>query len=157
MYREFYIGKWLEQRQLLYAISHQIVVIPVCAFPVLLAMPILIFSSETYCFSFLLLGAFFSYEVSRKLDPQAHPVLKTYRSLYGIRGCSAMVLLASFLSAFASWNLGLKYLTWPFLLLLLISYALMNARKHKLIESIASLSLIIHIWAVALVSIKELF
>ena len=102
MYREFYIGKWLEQHQLLYAISHQIVIIPLCVFPVLLAKPILIVSQQTYYFSLLILGAFFSYEISRKLDPKAHPVLKTYRSLYGIRGCFALVLLASFISAFSS-------------------------------------------------------
>lgn len=157
MYREFYVGKWLERRPVLYALSHQASLVPACSFPVFLASQGWASLPDAIALSLLILGSFFGYEVSRKLDPQAHPVLRTYRSLYGAGGCFALVLGASCVSAFAAWSLGLHALTWPFLLLLLLSYALLGRGKHKPVEAAAVLSLTVHVWAVALIPIKEYF
>ena len=153
MYREFYMGKWLNRHQILYAFSHQIVLVPVCMFPVLLSKPAFAIFPNAFCFSILLLGAFFTYEISRKLDPDAHPILQTYRSLYGTGGCFFLILVGAFISGYAAWCLGVNHLTWPFLILLLISYATLTQRKPRLVKTVASVSLLFHIWVLGLLHI----
>lgn len=155
MYREFYAGAWLEERPLLYAVSHQVVLLGLCSFPVLLANPAFAGEHRTWVFGLLILGSFFSYEVCRKLDPTAAPVLKTYRALYGSRGSFAIVAVASGIAAAAAWKLGLHPMLWPSTAVLLSSYFLFVGRRHKIVEAIASLSLTLHIWAVALSAAKE--
>jgi uncharacterized membrane protein YiaA len=83
MYKEFFIGTNLSNYALLYAITHQIIIIPVVFFIVGLINPAFVFTEKSFGFALLLLGSFFTYEVGRKLNPAADKVLKTYLSMYG--------------------------------------------------------------------------
>lgn len=148
MYREFYIGSWLSKRPLLYAVLHQVILLPLCALPV--AAGLGDYSHVGLYYGALVLGAFFSYEVSRKLDPNANPILGYYRTLYGPTGCLAIVGVCSILSVWAASYLGVIILTMPFSALLIVSFVLLLAGKHKAVEGVASLSLLVHIWSVLL-------
>jgi hypothetical protein len=83
MYKEFFVGTNLSNYPLIYAVTHQIIIIPLVFFIVSLINPELVYSSKSIGFSLLLLGSFFTYEVGRKLNPAADKVLKTYLSMYG--------------------------------------------------------------------------
>lgn len=148
MYKEFYAGGWLGKRPLLYAVTHQIILLPLCALGVAMA------GGPTCCaggiYGALVLGSFFSYEVSRKLDPKAHPILGYYRQLYGVFGCLAIVGVCAMISAWAASMLGVAVLTIPASALLIASFGLLEKGGHKAVEAIASLSLLVHIWSVLL-------
>lgn len=150
MYREFYVGRWLEHHELLYAVSHQLILIPLCAFAVFAVNPNFVVMPSTYLYGGLVLGSFFSYEVCRKLDPAAHPLLKTYRFLYGPLGCFALVAVSSAVAATAAWKLGVYPLLWPATALLLVTFVLFVRSQFKLVEAVASLSLVLHLWGLAL-------
>ena len=83
MYKEFFIGTNLANYALIYAITHQVIIIPVVFFIVALINPAMVFTLKSFGFSLLLFGSFFTYEVGRKLNPDADKVLKTYLGMYG--------------------------------------------------------------------------
>lgn len=152
MYKEFYLGPWLENRPLLYAVSHQAIVFGVCIFAVTVARPNLVWNHQTLYLGLAILGSFFSYEVSRKLDPDAHPALKTYLSVYGSLKTSLIVLVASLISAWGAFGLGLQNLLWPAEGLLVASLIVLflKPEKYKIVEGVATLSLTLHLWAVVI-------
>ena len=149
MYKEFFVGDWLSSRPLLYAITHQVIVIPLCSFVVTTTQPDLLVDKLTLYFGLSVLAAFFSYEICRKLDPKAHPILKTYLSLYGPLITSVLVVAASLIAAWSSSNLGLKKLLWPIEGLLVLSLVILflKPEKYKVVEGVAAFSLLIHLWA----------
>ncbi len=149
MYKEFYAGGWLGKRPLLYAVTHQVILLPLCALPV--AMVGGPWAREGLLYGTLVLGSFFSYEVCRKLDPKAHPLLGYYGTLYGSRGCLAIVGVCAIISAWAACQIWVGMLTIPASALLLVSFlALSVPRGHKAVEGVASFSLLVHIWSILL-------
>ncbi|MFW7380027.1 MAG: AMP-binding protein [Oligoflexus sp.] len=148
MYHEFFIGKWLEARPLLYAISHQLSLLWLCTYPIALLSPPELKNPATWWFGVLILGAFFSYEVGRKLDPTAHPVLKTYREVYGLRGAWLIILACNLLAALAAFKLDILHLVFPVQLLTVLSFIFVAKGKHQIGELAASLSLLWHLWIV---------
>ena len=152
MYKEFYVGKWLEDRPLLYAVSHQFIVFGVCIFAVTAAKPNLLRDPQTLYLGLTILGSFFSYEVCRKLDPDAHPALKTYLSVYGSGKTSLIVIAATLIAAGGAFGLGLQALLWPAEGLLVASLLVLfiKPKKYKIVEGIATLSLVVHLWAVVI-------
>jgi len=157
MYKEFYLGEMLSKRPLLYAITHQIILIPFC-----LALSVAPMEDGTvnyfvFWWSVGVLGSFFTYEVSRKLDPKAHPVLGTYLSVYGKAGSMAIVLALFVFCFFSGINVMLPFWTIPWAVLTLLSYGLLwtqnnekPGKMHKVIEGFATLSLFFFIWSPAL-------
>jgi 4-hydroxybenzoate polyprenyltransferase len=92
MYKEFYVGAWLGKWPLLYAATHQVILFPLVSSAAALApslapgsLLILLISGAQ------IFPAFFAYEVARKIAPGAHPVLGTYRSVYGLSRCQMML------------------------------------------------------------------
>ena len=93
MFKEFYLGEWLVKRPMLYAISHQLIIFPMGAFVYSCYHEQVLAGPVVFWFCVLLLGTFFAFEVGRKLDPSAHPILKTYLSQYG-KNKTVILLLA---------------------------------------------------------------
>lgn len=155
MYREFFVPAWLSERPLLYALSHQIVLLPLAAYPVALTNTAFLSAAETYAFTLISVGAFFSYEVCRKLDPEAEPVLRTYLSVYGRAMTALLVVAATLVAAYGAKELSLNVVLWPLEALLTASLALVWLRPHayKIIESLAGISLLVHLWSVAIMSL----
>jgi hypothetical protein len=152
MYREFYCGGWLEQRPLFYALTHQVILFPLCYFCVLVARPELIADPLPFYFALCTLGAFFAYEVCRKLDPQAHPVLGTYLVVYGAARTFVIVLAATVVAGSGAVALGLHHLLLPVQGVVLLSLAVLWLKPgaYKIPETVAGVSLLLHLWAVPL-------
>jgi len=152
MYKEFFIGAWLEERPLLYAASHQLIVFGVCIFAVTVKSPNLVLDLRTLSLGLAILGAFLGYEVSRKLDPDAHVALKTYLSIYGVVITSVIIAAASVIAALGAYGLGLQTLLWPAEGLLVASLLVLffKPEKYKVVEGVATLSLLVHLWAVVI-------
>jgi hypothetical protein len=151
MYKEFFIGKWLEGKPVFYAILHQSIIFAVCVFTITVIELGKYFHPQTFYLCFTLTGAFWGYEICRKLDPQANKILKTYLFVHGPVKTSLLVIVATGLAAVGGAGLNLTILLWPAEGLLIISliFIQVNPRLFRLVESIATLSLIVHLWGVA--------
>ena len=147
MYKEFFIPKWLNERPLIYAISHQILMLAVAAFPALLYN-----QSNNYgtiiALGTTILGSFFTYEVCRKLDPKADPILGTYLVTYGPFNTLTIVLGTSVVAWIGALQLNYFPILASFQLLCVISFLIIFFRplKYKIVEGIATLSLLVHLW-----------
>lgn len=93
MYKEFYVGQWLAKFPLLYALSHQLVGIPLYMFGLILFAPALVSHPMAWAFVGINVFASLTYEFSRKLKPDSHPAALTYRQIYGL-GKSSLIALA---------------------------------------------------------------
>ncbi len=149
MYVEFFCGSWLEKRPFFYAVTHQLIIVPIVLAIAHIASS---GSSEAALYSALMiLGAFFSYEIGRKLDPKAHPILRSYRSCYGRWGALRLMLITSALAIGGTLlkMQGSLLASWPYILAAVLTLSLSavwGESKPKLAETVASLSLILHIW-----------
>jgi 4-hydroxybenzoate polyprenyltransferase len=150
MYKEFFVGKWLDERPLLYAISHQVIVIAVCIFSITAIDPDKYLYPESLYLCLMILGSFFSYEICRKLDPTADKVLKTYLDVYGLKTTCLVVIASTCLAAIGANGLNLNLLLWPLEGLLVFSLVviLLKPNVYKIVEGMATISLFFHLWAI---------
>lgn len=153
MYKEFYVSRWLEERVLLYTFSHQLVIIFLTAALASLAYPQLSASLDLLLLQpgVLFLGIFLVYEVARKLDPDAHPLLLTYRLRFGVQRTGHLLNFACLITlAGISLNrgpLGLgAYLLAAGPVLIVLLYPRFVVKNHKVIEGIAGLWLLLVVW-----------
>lgn len=148
MYREFFIGKQLSRYPYLYAWSHQIILIFLVCFAMGFWLPGY-FHLNALNLGLLILGAFFAYEICRKLDPKAHKILGTYLVTYGKFKTFLMVASVLVFSTYGAWTLGFGWYLWPLQAGLLLSLSLLwtAPEKYKLVETLATINLIAHIWA----------
>ena len=100
MYREFFCGQTLEKFPLIYAASHQAILFLLAATAAgchsFFALPENFSSFQKPPLGFFLAAiqifpAFFAYEIGRKMDPSAPPILRYYRTVYGLAGCRALL------------------------------------------------------------------
>ena len=82
MYKEFFMEKTLGKSPIIYAITHQVIIVPVCLFAISIPFSNLVFTQKSLGFCLLVLSSFFTFEVGRKMDPNAHPILGTYLIYY---------------------------------------------------------------------------
>ncbi|MHC1743407.1 MAG: hypothetical protein AB9873_10300 [Syntrophobacteraceae bacterium] len=153
MYKEFFAGKWLGERPILYALSHQASLVLIAMFSASLLAPDRVLSAEVLAVGFMNMGAFLTYEVARKLDPKAHPVLKNYLGVYGAsRTIALLASLQALTVAFATF-LGIVLLVGPCAVLVSVSLVLVRLRpqRFKTVELIASVAFLIEIWSPLLV------
>jgi hypothetical protein len=151
MYKEFFCGSWLEKKPFFYAVTHQVVIIPltVAAYAILAktnsfsAVP-----ASVYHFSIVFLSLFFSYEVGRKLDPKANPILGTYLVHYGPAKVFIFILGLTIMGFYSCMQIGLTiWLGIPFLLTILsMIFFLTDHSKYKIAEAIATINLIFGLW-----------
>jgi hypothetical protein len=149
IYRDFFaLGPWLAERPATSAVVHQLVLVPLAASTVAIADPEAWAGPRAWAFAACVLGAFFSYEVCRKLEPNPHPALTTYLKSYG-RGLT--IVLVGALLLLAAWGareLGIERLLWPAEGLLFASLAVIFVQpaRFKVVEVVASLTLLAHLW-----------
>lgn len=141
MYKEFFCPTFINKNAFVYAISHQVILIPMYFFSVGMVSPEMAFSMRTFWFALTGLGASFAFEISRKLDPGAHPILKTYLTVYGRTACVVAIVLALGLLTVSAWQIGVPHLVWPAvgLLLLLLPLLYFRPERFKLIEAASAL------------------
>jgi 4-hydroxybenzoate polyprenyltransferase len=151
MFVEFYLGDGLARRPLLYAILHQVIIFPLGYF-VLACFRSPWTDIRGFWFSTLLLGAFFGFEVGRKLDPKAHPVLRTYLREYGKEKTVFLLLVLLGISTHAANLLGVAKVLGPLYVLILAATSLLwwAPAKFKIVEGLVTLYLLLALWSVPL-------
>lgn len=149
MYKEFFAGKWLGERPLLYALSHQASLVLIAMFSASLIDPGRVFSAEIVALGCMYVGAFLTYEVGRKLDPQAHPVLRTYLGVYGARRTIALMVSLQALTVVCAAMLGFVAPVWPCAVLVWASLVVLwlQPQRFKAVEIIAGTAFLIEIWS----------
>lgn len=152
MFKEFYVGEALARFPLVYAISHQIIEYPLYGFIVVLARPELAFAPRTIAFVAMNIGASMTFEIARKLDPKALPILKTYLSLYGPGKTAALIAIFTAVAGAGAYALGILPLTGPAELLVILTLPVLFKApdKYKAVEGAAALSSFMHVWGMAI-------
>ncbi|MBU6155139.1 MAG: UbiA family prenyltransferase [Bdellovibrionales bacterium] len=153
MFKEFFLGEWLSARPLLYALSHQFIIIPMAAFVLECFSPGSLQHPDFPAFASLLLFSFFGFEVGRKLDPAAHPVLNTYLRRYGREKTAFLLLILLGLSLRAGERLGLLVLLGPIYVLTLVFLSILwwAPKRFKWIEGAVTLFLLLSIWGLPII------
>jgi len=155
MYKEFYVGEWLNSKPILYAFTHQLILVSLCLFCIstFRVDGTYHFTKLDWVYSFSVLFAFFCYEVCRKLDPEAHPVLKTYRYVYGLMGVlritGTLILLHLFSIRFLFLENTKQYIffTTPVLLILSVMALSQDKVKFKVVELVATVNLLVFLYS----------
>ena len=155
MFKEFFAGEWLSKRPMLYAISHQLIIFPMGAFVYSCFASRYVMSADVFWFCTLLLGSFFAFEVGRKLDPNSHPILNTYLSIYGRNKTAFLLLTLLGISTHAGDQLHLNMILGPLYIVLILSISLIwwAPARFKAVEGLVILYLLIALWALPLKSL----
>ena len=142
-------GEWLAERPLLYAVSHQLIVIPLVAFLFFVSHPGSVMVAPVWGLTLVSLGGFFAYEVGRKLDPAAHPVIRTYRQVYGLGGSFVLTVAAVFAALAGAALMGASVVVAPVAAALLVTFAMLLVRpdRHAGVELAASVNLLVCLWS----------
>ncbi|KAJ3081701.1 hypothetical protein HK102_002193 [Quaeritorhiza haematococci] len=114
MWQEYWVPDLLEDKPFTYAVLHQ----PVIVLYVIFAVAVYhgedgLRNPKTYYLGLMTLGSTFAYEVGRKLDPYAHPMLNYYREHYGKYPSLLMILGSCGLGMGMAHLLNLRVFMWP--------------------------------------------
>lgn len=152
MYREFFVGTQLARSPILYAITHQVITVPMIAFGFSAFEPQSYASMTFVWFCLMLVSAFFAFEVGRKLDPKAHPLLGTYLTTYGRSKTALLLLVLLGILMWSATNLGWGKVMIPFGLISLCSLSLLwiAPQKYKWAEGWITLTLLASLWVIAI-------
>jgi 4-hydroxybenzoate polyprenyltransferase len=152
MFKEFYVGERLAEFPMVYALSHQIIEYPIYGFVVVLVRPELAFSPVMAAYIAMNIGASMTFEIARKLDPKAPPILKTYLSLYGPAKTAAFIALFTAIAGAGAYALGILQLTLLSELLVLACLPVLfkAPEKYRAVEGAAAFSSFMHVFGVAI-------
>jgi hypothetical protein len=147
MYREFFVGEKLSLHPFLYGFTHQAILIPLVFFPISIYHGKGWLMSQSWQLGLTILGAFFTYELCRKLDPGAHPVLKTYPQVYGRGGTLFRISITSATALLGSSLLHIEWVSAPPVMITWIAAVIWVLRPHchKVTELLATISLLVHL------------
>ncbi|NDD92195.1 hypothetical protein EBZ37_08930 [bacterium] len=145
MFKEFFLSSFIGERPFLYGVTHQVVLIPLMAFPVSVFSPEMVLSEKTLFLGITALGGFFTYELCRKLDPGAHPILKTYPQVYGIPGTLLRILVVGSIGILGATLLGVSRVCGPIMCLTIGSAILWSQRPrfYKAAEIVSTIGLLV--------------
>lgn len=147
MYREFFVGEALSRVPFVYGFTHQLILLPLVAFPVAIFNPQGWMQRKCIELGLTVVGAFFTYELCRKLDPGAHPVLRTYPQVYGRGGTFFRISITTSVALLGSSLLHAEWVTTlPVLATWLAALAWVGRPGiFKSVELVATLSLLVHL------------
>lgn len=150
--RDFSMGELLSERPLTRAFTLQITALPLALFPVSLTAEEKIFDLIPLSYATMMMSAFSLCYLSSGLNPSAHPITKRPIHYHGFRKLFYAAAALLLLSAAGAATLGLKALLFPVELSLLLALSLLffDSSKYRFVEAVASLSLLIHSWALVL-------
>jgi 4-hydroxybenzoate polyprenyltransferase len=155
MFREFYVGEWLSKRPMLYAITHQLIIFPMGAFVYSCYQSQVLNDPQVFWFCLMLIGAFFGFEVGRKLDPSAHPILKTYLVQFGKPKTVTLLLVLLGISFHAGKHLAVDGILGALYILVILASSLVwwAPSRFKIVEGMVTLFLLLALWSVPLMSL----
>ncbi|MBM4253918.1 MAG: AMP-binding protein [Deltaproteobacteria bacterium] len=153
MEREFFVGERLARSPIVYALVHQLLIVPLYLLP-LLAVPRTVELSPVLMAGFILanLGGSMAYEISRKLSPFTVAGAGTYLQVYGPRLTSYLLVACGFVTVVGSVSMRTVYLSAPAAVILLaaLMYWRRHPEKYRLVESASLLVGISSLWALTL-------
>lgn len=151
MYKEFFIGHGLAKEPVLYAFAHQLVVFPLYGWTGALAGEDLFESRGYLAWLLYNFGASMTFEMCRKLDPQAHELQGTYLQHYGRWTTVAIISVFAVISICGGVAAGHQAWLLPVQVPLVLSVLLIPLKpgKFKVIEGLSMVSAAWHIWAPA--------
>jgi 4-hydroxybenzoate polyprenyltransferase len=149
MFREFYIGQSLAKSPMLYALSHQVIVFPLFGWFGLLLIPGLYRNPFFLCWLLANFGASFTFEICRKLNPDAHKLANTYAHYYGRPKTVGFTSIFMLYSAVGAYGAGFLWYSLPALVILFLSlvYWMKVPQKYKIPAGLSALSSAIILWA----------
>lgn len=156
MYHEFFIGPRLANSPLLYAITHQLITVPMLGFAVAVFAPAAIVTESFGWFSLFLVCAFFVFEIGRKLDPEAHPLLTTYLVVYGRTRTVVFMVILTLLLMLSAYRLGMGKVFFPLGILSLLSFSIVFVapRRFKWVEGILMVLLLASLWTLPFLGLR---
>ncbi|MBI3790042.1 MAG: hypothetical protein HY275_04095 [Gemmatimonadetes bacterium] len=113
MYREFGAPRWLARSAFAYGMVHQLVLVPMYAFTLLAWTPDAAALARGAWWTAGGLGAGFAFEIARKLDPGALPVLGTYLVRHGRVPTFAALGVVLVLVVTTASGAGIAPFVWP--------------------------------------------
>lgn len=148
MYKEFFMEKILNKFPIVYAISHQLIIIPLIFYVFTVLEENLIFLPEFIGYALVVLSSFFTYEVGRKMDPNADKILGTYLVHYGKVKTHALITILASLAVVGSIMMGTFWYSFiPFILILITQVRVYkNEKIFDQLEGIIALTLIYNMW-----------
>lgn len=149
MFKEFYISHTLDKSPMIYAITHQVIVFPLFAWPGLTQDPTLFESKIFLGWLLANFGASFTFEICRKLNPSAHELAKTYAHHYGRTKTVVFCAIFMTISAIGACYAGFGIYSWVALSILLISLLLWHQKPemYKLPAGLSALSSAVILWS----------
>ncbi len=141
MYREFFTPRLALGNAFTYAITHQVIIVPLYWFAVACVAPDQTFAIRTVWFALTGLGASFVLELCRKLDPDAHPILRTYLRTHGRVATAFGIVAGLSLLACAAYQIEVHRIVWPFVALVFLTLPLLwvAPRRFRIIEGASAL------------------
>ena len=152
MYKEFFMEKTLGKSPLIYAITHQVIIVPVCLFAISIPFSNLVFTQKSLGFCLLVLSSFFTFEVGRKMDPKAHPILGTYLIYYKKPLTNLLITILAGVGVLGCYYLDIFWWGFiPFILTVLTQARIwFQQDRFKDLEGMIALNLIYNMWVVAI-------
>ena len=149
MFKEFYMKHELDKSPMIYALTHQVIVFPLFAWPGLTDDPTMYDDKIFLGWLLANFGCSFTFELCRKLNPAAHELAKTYAHHYGRPKTVIFCLIFMAITAYGAWLSGIGSFSWPPLALLLISLIvwMKDPSKYKFPAGLSALSSALTLWA----------
>lgn len=147
MYKEFWCGEALSKHPFTYALTHQIIIIPLY-----LGIRSLFgedFEMKDYYQVFMVAGAFFAYEVSRKCDGDAHPLKGCYTQFHSVLKICLILLMCFMVSTFFGYKIHQNLffeLSLSAILFGILFIFWKNPKRSKWLELVATLHLVIRLY-----------
>ena len=151
MFKEFYVGHFLSKEPLTYAFTHQLIVFPIHAW-VALTMDTTLKDQRLFIGWLLAnFGASFTFELCRKLDPNAHILAGTYAQHYGRPLTALFLAVFVMISAYGTFLADYHTIAWPLLSLLIIMAITWVVRPmlYKVVFGLSALSSTFILWTPA--------
>lgn len=149
MQKSFFIPAWLGRHPLFHLMTSQVVILLVALFTVVIGRPNELSSPMTMSYAFLIFGAFFTYEIANKLNPQEHPVFMHLVQFYGYQRTYYFAVLMVVITAFSANALGMGSFLWPpeIAVFLALTILFFNSEYFNFVAKVAGISLLVHLWA----------
>lgn len=147
--QKFYMGESLDRKPLLKTVMYQGMLIPMTLLSISLSHPQTLFSIQSLSYCLLLYGAFFTFELCRKLNPFSHPASQSLIHFFGFKKVFRFVFASLAVSAVGAIGFGAASLLLPVQLGVFLSlvYLFKNPRHYSIAQLAANFSLILHSWS----------
>lgn len=147
--KNFYYGESLDRKPLLKTVLNQGMVIPMTLLSISLSHPQTVFSLKSLSYSLILYGAFFTFELCRKLNPFSHPASQSLIHFFGFKKVFRFIFCSLVVSAVGAVGLGVGSYLLPVQLgvFLTLVYLFKSPKRYMVAQLAANFSLILHSWS----------